>query len=60
MLTATVPSRSVRNTREATCWRRAIVDRAGWPYELPAPTDTTAIDGRVASRKGAVVDVAEP
>ena len=38
----------------------AIVERAGWPYGLPAPDDTIATRGRTASRKAGLEAVALP
>jgi hypothetical protein len=58
--TSTAPSVSVRKVRPATPARRSRVAGAGWPYELPAPADTTATFGRAASRNGSVLAVLEP
>jgi hypothetical protein len=46
---STVPAWSVRSTSPAWAHNRSIVAAAGWPYVLPAPTDTTATPGRRAA-----------
>jgi hypothetical protein len=56
----TVPSRSVRYTRDPTAANRSIVDRAGCPYRLPAPADATATFGRTAFTNDSVVAVRLP
>ncbi len=60
IVTATEPSVSVRRTRAPVAARRSIVERAGWPYGLPAPAETIATRGRTASRKAGVEAVALP
>ena len=58
--TSTAPSVSVRYVRPASSWSRSSVAGAGWPYGLPAPDDTTATDGRTASRNSRVDAVPDP
>jgi hypothetical protein len=58
--TVTVPSWSVRNTWAPAARSRSSVERAGWPYGLPAPAEATATDGRTASTNGSVVAVRLP
>ena len=56
----TVPSRSVRKTWAPIARSRSSVERAGWPYGLPAPAEATAMAGRTASTNGSVVAVRLP
>jgi hypothetical protein len=53
-VTATSPSRSVRNVRIPLSPSAPTVDGAGWPYGLPSPALTSAAAAPVASRNSAV------
>jgi hypothetical protein len=59
-VTSTAPSVSVRYVRSATVASRSSVAGAGWPYEFPAPAETTATLGRTASRNAWVLADFEP
>ena len=56
----TVPSLSVRYTRAPADDSRSRVERAGWPYGLPAPAEATATRGRTVETNASVVAVRLP
>ena len=58
--TSTEPSWSVRRTRAPLARNRSSVDRAGWPYGLPAPAEAIATRGWTASTNAWVDAVALP
>ena len=60
MLTTIEPSLSVRRTRAPFSTSLLSVRGDGCPYGLLAPALTTAIRGRMRSRKASVVAVALP
>ena len=57
---STVPSWSVRATREEWARRRAIVAAFGWPYVFLAPTETTATAGWTVASSASDEAVALP
>ncbi len=51
---------SVQNVRTFASCSRVSVAATGWPYELPLPTEITAIFGCSAASQAAFVEVAAP